>query len=662
MESLLARFAEADADAEKLFVALVDAVRPDSPGDFETTRRNLERIARMLDAHPRIRVGMRGAISRVLQIRRHSLLYTTSGILPNTGFFSEFFRRLGHKFLPDVLDSGYLQSFLRRVFRRSTDGAWVVGVGEDAWLDLIGSLDFGEDEAVETEFPHSVSEILRSLRIISHWIAASGLEPELLRLDPDLDAYESPFSAQCGELDDYVEAYPASWRRPETPGIDDKHLRVLFEQCREVIERLHGRAARFGTSIRLTYILQRLGQLILRCEKLLDVTERLKVGPGDARLPIVRLFMSLVCDECRRDDLIPHWRRNTELIALRITENASSRGEHYIAEDRKEYFGMARSALIGGGIIAFMAASKLLIGKTEIPPLMMTLAYCLNYGLGFCLIHIVHGTVATKQPAMTANAIAAGIEQAGGKLYHIENLALLIARTVQTQTISILGNVLLALPLASLIAWFFSLFFGSPFIPPEKAAQLLESQSLMRSGSLFHAAIAGVCLFLAGLISAYFDNYAAYNRIAERVLQLEWMRRAWGGYRTQRIAAYIGENLGALSGNFLFGFLLGIASFIGAMTALPIDIRHVTFSSAYIGFSALSLDLGGRAALNATLDVVVIGLVNLAVSFALAFHIALRARRIDEVPWRKIASACLRLLRERPSEFFFPAGTSKTEE
>ncbi|MDR1277097.1 MAG: site-specific recombinase [Candidatus Accumulibacter sp.] len=668
MESLLACFAETDADAEKLLAALVAAVRPENPGDAETARRNLKRIALILEEHPQVRAGLREAVSSILRIRRHSMLYTTSGILPNTGFFSEFFRRLGHKFLPDVLDAGYLQNFLRRAFCRSTDGVWVVGVGEDAWLELIEVLRFGEEEGeaegAGAEFPHAVSEILRSLRIVSHWIAASGLEPELLRLDPDLDAYESPFSAQCGELDDYVDTYLASWRNSEIPGIDDKHLRVLFAQCREVIERLHNRAARFGTSVRLTYILQRLGQLIERMEKLLDVVEELRVEPDgrSARSPIVRLFTSLVRDECRRDDLAPHWRRNTELIALRITENASSRGEHYIAENRKEYFGMARSALIGGFVIAFMATLKLLLGKTGMPPLMMTFAYCLNYGLGFCLIHIIHGSVATKQPAMTANAIAAGVEQVDGKLRHLDNLALLIARTFRTQTIAILGNVFLALPLAALLAWGFSFLSGSPLVTPEKAAYLLESQTLTRSGTLLYAAIAGVCLFLAGLINAYFDNYATYNRVAERILQLEWLRRAWGGYRAQRIAVYVGENLGALSGNFLFGFLLGGASFVGALTALPIDIRHVTFSSAYVGFAAVGLDLGGQAAFRALIDVAVIGFVNLAVSFALAFHIALRARRIDDVPWRQIACACLRLLREHPGEFFFPAGEPKTEE
>ena len=98
---------------------------------------------------------------------------------------------------------------------------------------------------------------------------------------------------------------------------------------------------------------------------------------------------------------------------------------------------------------------------------------------------------------------------------------------------------------------------GTHFVDVEKATHLLEDQSLIASGAVFYAAIAGVCLFLAGLINGYFDNYAAYNRVPERILQLDWPKRLFGEYRMRRVANYIGENLGALSGNFLFGFLLG---------------------------------------------------------------------------------------------------------
>ncbi|MEI7613359.1 MAG: site-specific recombinase [Betaproteobacteria bacterium] len=665
MEKLLSRFADPDTDPTDLFTQLIDQIRPANPTDSDTARRNLQALCFILGSRADLRAEVRGRLIALQQEFRHSQLYTLTGILPNTGFFSEIFRRIGHKFLPDILDPDLLRTFLRKVFHRPTDRHWVTGVGEETWLQLIEALHFEESlpDHGDPVVPNAVSEILRSLRVISYWIAASGMEPELLRLEPSLESHESPFVTQNIELIAYIDAYFTGWRKTETPGNDDKHLRVLFAQCREVIERVHKRAARSGTSIRLTYDLQRLQQLLRRGEHLLDIVENLRLDPdGQSAYPaIVSLFACLVHDECERDNLRQHWRQNTELIALRVTENASAHGEHYITETRSEYGEMARSAMIGGCIIAFMACFKLLLGKAEMPPLTGALAYCLNYALGFCLIHIVHGSVATKQPAMTANAIASSIDAAGGKLRNMDNLTHLIARTIRTQLIAILGNIVTAVPLAGLLVYAIFTLTGEHFASPEKASHLLEDQNIAHSGALIYAAIAGVCLFLAGLISGYFDNYAAYNRIPERILQLEWPKRLIGDYRLRRVSAYIGDNLGALAGNFVFGFLLGGTAIFGVLFGLPIDIRHVTFSSAFVGIAFVSFDfsMSLMTLLRAALDVAAIGLVNLTVSFALALNVALRSRKVAQTPWRMLAGATLRHLLQHPRDFFLPPKKQK---
>jgi site-specific recombinase len=647
MEQLLARFAAPDADPADLFARLIDEIRPRHADDSETARRTLQALCYILGTHPPLRAGVRGALIALQQNCRHAELYTSTGILPNTGFFSEIFRRIGHKCLPEVLDPELLRTFLRQIFHRPSDRRWVIGVGDEAWLQLIAALRFDE-LAPHPELPRPIAETLRSLRVISYWVAAFGMEPELLRLEPALETHESPFVSQNIELIAYIEAYPASWRKTEAPAIDDKHLRVLFDQCREVIARIRKRAARNGTSIRLTYHLKRLQQLLRRSEHLLDILENLRVDPdGQAAYPaIVTLFTRLVQDECQ----------NTELLALRVTDHASAHGEHYITETRGEYGQMARSAMIGGVIIAFMACFKLLLAKAQMPPLTGAIVYCLNYGLGFCLIHVLHGTVATKQSAMTANAIAASISESGGKLRDIETLSRLVARTLRSQIVAILGNIGIAIPLAALIAYSVLRVGGEHFVSPEKAAHLLEEQSLIYSGAVFYAAIAGVFLFLAGLISGYFDNYAAYNRIPERILQLGWSKRLFGESRMRRVSAYIGDNLGALASNLFFGFLLGGTTIFGLLLGLPIDIRHVAFSSAFVGIALVSLDFSPDLwmFLWAAIGVAAIGLINLAVSFALALKVALRSRQVSEAPWRLIGAAILGHLLRQPRDFFLP--------
>ena len=657
MEQILSSFAEPNGDPIDLFAKLIDRIRPRRLADVESARRNLQALCHILALNPEFRRAVRIKLQELSATHRHSDLYTSTGILPNTGFVAECLRRVGHKILPEVLDGDLLRSTLRRVFHDARDGEWVNGVGEDAWGQLIAALRFDE-QAPSAEIPRPLSEMLRSLRIISYWVAAFGMEPELLRLDRALETYDSPFVTQNEELIAYIDAYPASWRNPDATISDDRHLRVLFDQCLSVIERIHKRAGRDGTSIRLTYHLQRLKQLIRRSEELLDILEALREDPDGvtAHLPIVRTFTHLIDEECQRNNLRRHWRNNTQLIALRVTDNASAHGEHYITETRAEYMTMARSAAIGGFIVAFMACLKILLSKASMPPLSAALAYCLDYGLGFCLIHIVHGTVATKQSAMTANAIAATISQSGGKLRDIEQLTGLIARTVRSQLVAILGNVGVAVPLAGLIGYLVFVTSGTHFVDVEKATHLLEEQSLIASGAVFYAAIAGVCLFLAGLINGYFDNYAAYNRVPERILQLTWPKRLFGEYRMRRVASYIGENLGALSGNLLFGFLLGGTTIFGVLFGLPIDIRHVAFSSAFVGLAVVGTDFAPNLGLLlwAVLGVAAIGFVNLSVSFALALNIALRSRQVSDTPWRMIVGAVLKCLWRNPREFFLP--------
>ncbi len=657
MEQLLSRFLDAEADQTQLLVRLVDEIRPADARDAESARRNLQALCYLLSTHADFRAGLREVLVSILRTHRHLELYTASGILPNTSFLHESLHRIGYTLLPEVRDPGLLRSVVRTLFHRPSDRHWVVGAGEDAWLQLLQALRFDELPASET-LPPVLNEVIDALRVLSYWIAAAGMEPELLRRDPSLEAHESPFVAQNQELMAYIDSYAENWGKPAAEQRDARHLDVLFSQCQEVIERIRRNAARNGTSIRLTFHLQRLRQLLRRSEQLVGILARLQEDrSGESIYPLlVGLFTQVVREECLRHNLLRHWRQNTELIALRVTDNASQHGEHYITESRDEYRSMARSAMIGGCIIACMACLKIVLAKATMAPLNGAIAFCLNYGLGFCLIHILHGTVATKQPAMTANAIAASISEAGGKLGNLEALTGLIARTCRSQLVAILGNVGIAIPLAALIAFVVLGLSGEHFTSVDKSTHLLAEQSLVHSGAVFYAAMAGVWLFISGLISGYYDNYAAYNRIPERILQLDWPRRLFGEARMRRVAAYVGDNLGALAGNFLFGFLLGGTTLFGLLVGLPIDIRHVAFSSAFLGIALVGLDFAPELWIFvwALLGVATIGFLNLTVSFALALNVALRSRQVTDSQWRQLLKAVAAHLVRQPRDFFLP--------
>ena len=106
------------------------------------------------------------------------------------------------------------------------------------------------------------------------------------------------------------------------------------------------------------------------------------------------------------------------------------------------------------------------------------------------------------------------------------------------------------------------------------------------------------------------------------------MRRLTGKERALRFGNYLQAHMGGIMGNFLFGCMLGSTGVIGTILGLPLDIRHIAFSSANLGYALVGFDfaLPLRAVLWATLGIAAIGLTNLAVRFALALPTALFAR------------------------------------
>jgi len=235
-------------------------------------------------------------------------------------------------------------------------------------------------------------------------------------------------------------------------------------------------------------------------------------------------------------------------------------------------------------------------------------------------------------------------------------LVAMIAKTMRSQAVAIFGNVVLAIPTAILIAWAIFYFSGQQFITPDKAHHLLNDINPVQSAALFYAAIAGVCLFLSGLIAGYHDNLAIYNKIPQRLRALNWLQKLLGVARLNRVASYIENNLGALAGNFYFGCLLGGMSAIGVLFGLPFDIRHITFSSAFVGFSAVALDFKftWQMVTYAGLGVLLIGLVNLMVSFGLALFVAMKSRKIRFKQWRLLMRNLGSRLNQHPGEFILP--------
>jgi site-specific recombinase len=106
--------------------------------------------------------------------------------------------------------------------------------------------------------------------------------------------------------------------------------------------------------------------------------------------------------------------------------------------------------------------------------------------------------------------------------------------------------------------------------------------------------------------------------------------------------------------------MLGLTPAAGALLGLPLDIRHVAFSSANLGYALAATDFAPPAGMlaRACAGVALIGLINLAVSFGLALWVAMRSQGIGVARLAPVLPRLAARLRREPRSFLAPPPAS----
>lgn len=631
---------------------LVDWFRQGAPAsDFEIERRFSMFTDALLQSEA-LRLQVKAYLEQFLKESRYRYTFAELGILGNETFGQAMKNRVFQRLLPATVDDKTVRESLSLMFTKSDDHAWLESISVASWTKLFEVL--GWLDATMPLWRKVQHEMLEAMEMLAVRVAALGIDSEVVRCLGIAERHTSPFVEQHLELRTVIAKAHEKLSAHESLHDLGGHLDVLLDQCRQQIKKAYAQARVQGISVTLSMQLIRLEQSIHRMTQLLQILGAL---PTENRVAAcVQFFCTLTKEENRKHSIVDLWRGLTDKLALRITEHASQSGEKYATETRSEYWKVARAAIGAGVVIAFLSLFKAAISGWHLPPFWEAVFFSLNYGLGFVLIHLLGFTIATKQPAMTAARIAAALDSANGKLSSTDRVVQLISQVARTQFVSIWGNVLPAFATATLVAVGLTFLLGSPPVDAEKGQKMLQELHPWLSAALPHAAIAGVFLFLAGVIAGYYDNLSLYYKLPERVRKVRWLHRTLGVMRTNKLADYLGKNTGALAGNFFFGCMLGSAGFVGLILGLPIDIRHITFAAANMAYGLQAQDflVGGLAVLSAAAGVFLIGMVNLAVSFSLAFFTALRARGVRRLGGVSLASRIARRFLTTPGEFFYP--------
>ena len=312
----------------------------------------------------------------------------------------------------------------------------------------------------------------------------------------------------------------------------------------------------------------------------------------------------------------------------------------------------------GGALLGLTTWAKFGVTALALSAFWGGFAAGLNYAISFVLIQLLHFTVATKQPAVTAPAMAARLKEIrkpGAVRAFVDE----VANLFRSQIASILGNVGLVIPVVLLISVLMATVQGHHMIGPEKADYVIHSLNLLGPSVLF-AALTGVLLFASSIIAGWVENWFVYYRLDSAVRHNPRFTRTLGRERAARWARFFRDNISGLAANISLGLMLGLVPAFAHFFGLGLDIRHVTLAAGQLAAAAAAV---GPEVLSrpdfwwAVAGVAVIGPVNLLVSFYLAFRLALKAQGVGEVNRGLIQMALRRRLRSHPLSFFLPPRT-----
>lgn len=636
---------------------IIAFIRPSYPKEIETTLEKMRQIINYFQQKDHVTKKISDEINLLLIDSKISINITNLGILSHNGFRHELSKRFYNKFLPNPPKQGDFRYIFAVLFNKKEDVLWVNMIEDKEWIAFFSSV-LSSDTYRKEMKDHLFSELLYAAEMLSVKIASEEFDDNFIRLDNTLLDRDSSFIALHRDINDFVHKIQEEYIDLTATALDMRHIHVLIKQCKDQVNHLKKRSLNRGISINLTYELERIGQMVQRVEEILVLIK--KFDTPESYLVFMKLFKESVTKNVTKNSLYEIYQQGIRVLAKSITNNTSEHGENYITDNMQKYIKMFLSASGAGIIIAIMALIKINILQAGLNEGTETILSSLNYGLGFVLIHLLGFTIATKQPAMTASTLAKAIEKGENRRANQKKLVELFLQVSRSQFAAVVGNVIFALLTAWIIAYVM-IYRDTTLLSPVEAEYYLFE--LKPYPALIYAAIAGIWLFCSGLIAGYFDNRANLLELSERYFYHPLLKNIIKKDDIRKkLANYLHDHHGAIAGNFFFGLLLGITPYIGYLLDLQLDISHVAFSTAYLGYSSMHLSLSVDEFLLFLAFVLLIGLVNLSVSFILALKVSLVSRDSYFGNLFSFLRLFAKEILKRPFALFFPPFKEKKDE
>lgn len=613
----------------------------------------LRYLLQVLENNPALAAPVAATLRSLLADNDPTSLLCDTGVASHPGFWGEFWERVQARLLPPSPSRGDMFGLFSLIFRRAGDAQWIESLDEATLARMRVLLRLGDGverqdpAASEPPSPRLEQALTSSIQVLVSQVRATGLSQDIRSRLPGR-VQDSPFfalAAAAAELCDI---------RPDTPrevfGRRLNVFRALLDGCRAASQGVYDELEQNGVSVEVVFQIERMKLRLARIELLLSVW----VDPTQ-RHKYVHLIAELIRSTQARSSIRHLAASSFAQLARRVMERTAETGEHYIARDTAEYLDMLKASLGGGLIMVFTVYLKLFIVSLHLDKFIEGLLASLNYASGFLAIHFAHFTLATKQPSMTGPALAQRLDEAntpqGREAFLDDTLSM-----IRSNAAAILGNLAVVFPLAWAVQWAAVQALGHPLIGTDKALETLDSFSIW-GPTLVYAAATGVLLWLSSLIAGWADNWFALHRVHDVMAHSRRFRHLFGESGALRWAGFWQRNISGIVGNASLGLMLGIGPVIVSFFGPHVEVRHVTLCAGQIGAALGSLGwevVHTQGFWMAVAGTAATGALNVGVSFALAFNVALRSRNLRRRDRDSLSAGVRQRIWQRPATLFWP--------
>jgi site-specific recombinase len=578
------------------------------------------------------------------------------GFAPRTSFMSALGERLQRKLLPVTPDTDDLITLFDLLLPDPRDAIWLRALDADT-LDRMQSLLF--DAPTDEAWGHGV--LMDALTYCVGQVSAAGFSSEIrsrmAHTVSQAHPYHSrPFHALPGQFEAFKAAVKADGARGPTALAGAQALREQLDACRHAAYTVYGHLEENGISVGIVFRLRQLRERMVRIRQLLDCLQ--SEHPAQATARLLTQLAQVGQDKRSIRALIAG---SMHMTAAKVAERGAESGEHYITRNAAEYRRMLGTAAGGGAVLAFTTWAKFAIYGLGLSAFWSGLAFGMNYAVSFVIVMLLHWTVATKQPAVTAPAMAARLKDMSAP-DAVDHFVDEVAHLLRSQIAAIIGNLGLVIPGVLLICAALKLGGFETMVDVEHAHHVLHDQSLL-GPTAFYAAFTGVLLFASSIIAGWVENWFVLYRLESAIAWNPRSTRLLGVDRARRWSKWLRANVSGLAASISLGLMLGLVPAFTGFFGLGLEVRHVTLSTGQVAAAAYTVGLGVLATPEfwwAVAGIAVIGPLNLVVSFFLAFRLALAAHSVPPVERRHIRQAFWQRVRQAPGSFLFPPRETPT--